>query len=252
MKASLKEKPKEETKELAVKEESQLASAPASFDEAGEILASDLNTPRMQLINKMSTLSDTFAPGSWVFDKEIVVADGKTPFELTVLAIRKSYIELLEYGTEQQPKRVNKLSEVASLGQIAYGKTQADAIRKENQIPFTEMADCLVLIPAPEKISEVNALRFSEDYNGKRYGLALWTLRGSAYKTAKQIFTAMRSVLRNGLETGKWECSSKYVQKDTKQSWYEPSMKLLGLHDDKFVTWAKKIKEAITTQPTAE
>lgn len=249
MKASLKEPAK---KELAVKEETQLAVAPASFDEAGEILASDLNTPRMQLINKMSALSDTFAPGSWIFDKEIVIADGKTPFELTLLAVRKSYIELLEYGTDQQPKRANKLSEVAALGQIAYGKTQAEAIRKENQIPFTEMADCLVLVPAPEKISEVNALRFSEEYNGKRYGLAMWTLRGSAYKTAKQIFTAMRSVLRNGLEAGKWECSSRYVEKSTKQSWHEPSLKLLGLHDEKLIEWAKKLKETIATPPTAE
>ena len=249
MKASLKEQPK---KELAVKTETQLATSSSGFEEAGEILASDLNTPRVQLINKMSALSDTFAPGSWVFDKEIVVADGKTPFEMTMLAVRKSYIELLEYGTDQQPKRVSKLSEVASLGQIAYGKTQAEAIRKENQIPFTEMADCLVLIPAPAKVSEVNALRFSEEYNGTRYGLALWTLRGSAYKTAKQIFTAMRSVLRNGLETGKWECSSRYVEKSTKQSWYEPSMKLLGLHDNAFVEWAKKIKEAVATPQSAE
>jgi len=251
MKTSLKTE-KEPKKELAVQDSVQLATVPVGLEEAGEILASDLNTPRLQLINKMSTLSDTFAPGSWVFDKEIVLADGKTPFEATVLAIRKSYIELLEYGTEQQPKRANKLSEVAALGQIAYGKTQADAIRKENQIPFTEMADCLVLIPAPEKISEVNALRFSEEYNGKRYGLAMWTLRGSAYKSAKQIFTSMRSVLRNGLEAGKWECASRYVSKDTKQSWYEPNMRLLGLHDAKFTEWAKKIKEGIATTPSAE
>lgn len=95
-------------------------------------------------------------------------------------------------------------------------------------------------------------VRFSEEYEGKRYGLAMWTLRGSAYKSAKQIFTSMRSVLRNGLVAGKWECASRYVSKDTKQSWYEPNMRLLGLHNAKFTEWAKKIKEGIATTPSAE
>ena len=78
----------------------------------GEFLPQDVVLPRINLVQSVGPLSELFAPGGVVYNKEITLSDGASPVSLTVMRIRKQYQEYVPYGGDESPRMFDTLDEV--------------------------------------------------------------------------------------------------------------------------------------------
>lgn len=188
----------------------------------GEWSAGDIQIPRLSLVQKSGTLADEFPKGSFVFNKELVIGDGNTPFEMTVLSARKYYQEDLPFGeSDELPRIFEHLEEARREGFTTEWNTNLPRVK--------EAADLIVLIPVPQDYA-------SFEHAGKGYCRALWTLVSSAYNSAaKPIVTAgFCGHLREGIHLGGWDVTST-LRQNQRNSWYVPTVRARGLHEGPFV-----------------
>jgi hypothetical protein len=179
-------------------EETSLSSMPSRPLE-GEFLPEDFVLPRLNLVQSVGPLSETFQPGAFVYNKEVTLTDGTQPVSLTVLRIRKQYQEYVPYGGEEMPRVFDTLEEVrAAGGWIDW--------RDNQRPPFSPILNALVLVGSPFPEHPMFPHRFGD----ADYGLALWTLRSTAFTRAgKAIITASQFALRDGLHLGEWSLTSR-------------------------------------------
>ena len=197
---------------------------------AGDIGSDDIVIPRLNITQLVGPLGELFAPGSIILNKEIELSPGDKPIELTVLSARKQFVENLDYGTEETPAVYNTLEEVKAAG----GTIEWVNDQKPSFVPVLHVQ---VLLKAPEGLDY--ALPLSHD--GAAYGLALWTLRGVAYTRAgKNILTAAKFSLRDGLFNGKWELTTKR-EKFGRNSVFVPVLRNTGRNTPEFVEWLRGI-----------
>lgn len=211
MKTSFKKTTKEETQtELLEKSETknELATA-ATGGVEGEIVRSDIILPRLNLVQSVGPLSESFKPGEWIYSKEVALP---IPFNMVIVRIKKHYQEkIIPYDPEKRPTIANSEEEIVKLG----GTTSWAEHENENKMLFEPVANVLVLIEKPAALKTT----FPHEADGKQYGLALWTLRGVAYnRTARKIFT--HAVEHNGvLSNVVWETSSERVKAGKNMVW---------------------------------
>jgi len=206
---------------LAVVEPQQIVSSPrppSGID--GEITQEDLRVPRINLVQKSGQLCDNFSPGSFLFEKSIVIAKPGSFFTVVPLRLRKYYQEKLEFGSSNEmPRRANTAQEVRELG----GSTMWG---HENY--FQDMADIMLAVEAPESLDEDAMQYFGYSHGGKNYGLAIYTVGSSAYTTfARRLITDTKGVLKGYLFNGKYELNSE-IKKNGSNSWYVPMPKFAG------------------------
>lgn len=179
-------------------EEASLSSLPSRPLE-GEFLPQDFVLPRLHLVQSVGPLSETFQPGAIVYNKEITLTDGTTPVSLTVLRIRKQYQENLAYGGDEMPRVFDTLDEVRAVGGWIDW-------RDNQRPPYSPILNALVLVKSPFGDHPM----FPHRHGDAAYGLALWTLRSTAFTRAgKAIITASQFALRDGLHRGEWALTSR-------------------------------------------
>ncbi len=194
----------------------------------GEWGAGDIQIPRLSLVQKSGNLADNpeFQPGCYVFNKEIVVGDGKEPFAVTALSARKYYMEELPFDEEAMPQIFDRLEDARKAGFTLEWDTEEPRVK--------ECADLVVLLPVPKEYATF-------EYGGQGYARALWTLVSSAYNSAaRPIATAaMCGHLRGGLHLGGWELTSD-LRKNQRNSWYVPVVRAQGLHAPEFIQFLEE------------
>jgi hypothetical protein len=189
----------------------------------GEFTARDIQLPRLSLVQKIGDLADSgLTPGSFVFNKEATLTDGKTPLAMTVLRLIKQYRQKLEYGDPSTPMVFETQQEVINNGgSLRYGEPNY----------FQEVAHLFVALAKPEGLSEQHASHFYREHAGQQYTLAVYTVGSTAFTAVgKKVITAGYNQLRDGLWLGKWALTSN-LQKNTKGSWFVPDAKFDGMHD---------------------
>jgi hypothetical protein len=208
----------------------------------GEVSMSDIKLPRINLIQKVGTLADQFTPGSIVFEKSIVLSDGKTPVDLTPLQIRKQYQRKTAWGegdSNEQPEVYDTAAEVREAGgSLQYGDDNYFAeiahIQFAIKLPVAFLSDEL------KEAAEVVDL-FPYQLGDSTYAIAMWTVASSAYTAmAKPLFTAAASLLRNGLYHGHYSVTSE-IRKNAKNSWYAPRPVFAGKHTPEAAEFFKQI-----------
>jgi hypothetical protein len=225
------EAPEEESSAAVIPAQS---TAVATYDPSGvsgEIDRRDLNMPRLAIVQSVGPMSELFKPGQVVLNKETVLTDGEKPITVSVVNIRKSFVENLPYEEDgPTPKRVHTLAEV---------KAEGGCIEYVNDEPpsWIPVADALVLIE-----SETDNPAFPFEYNGRFYAAALWTMRKTSYTSAaKNIFTATQFALKNkALCTGKWSLATKR-EKRGQNFVFVPILRQTGRFDEGFVNWVKEM-----------
>ena len=156
----------------------------------GDLDASDISFPRLQIVQGMGNLSENFKKGEIVLDGESMISDGPTPVEFTVCRIGKMFEENVDWDGGEIPRIVPKEQAVEIGGSFEWGSTG----QKPDWLPI---ADALICIKGEDP--EV----FPFDFDGGNFAFALWRIKGTAYKRAAvPIFTAARMYYREGLRTG--------------------------------------------------
>lgn len=175
----------------------------ANADVQGELTRGDINIPGFQIVQAVGPASENHAAGTILLNREAELSPGDKPVKLTVLKIKVSYIENVEYGSEIIPRRFDTLEEVREVGgHIEWIDDQRP--------PFSRMAEALIAVEAPEGADESVLANFPFDFEGKSYAMALWSLRGSAFTRAgKTILTAAEFALKEGLHKGAWHLTTK-------------------------------------------
>lgn len=163
----------------------------------GEFTTSDLRLPRINLVQKMSELAESFKFGDVVFEKTMRVGGLENPLPFTVLRLVKQYQQDLPYGSEEMPQVYNTSEEVrAAGGSVVRGAPNY----------FSEIAHIQMAIAAPEEIDEEMLDFFPYSNNGKSWAKAVMTVSRSAYSTlAKPLITHGFNTLRDGFHNGLFE-----------------------------------------------
>lgn len=187
----------------------------------GEISPGDIRLPRINLVQRVGDLCNDFHPGSFLFNKEVLLSEGKNPIEITALRLKKVYQQNLPYGSQETPVSFNTAAEMQEFGgSLVYGADN----------PFGEVAHVQVAIVRPVDCPEEMEALFHYDFNGKCYALAIWTLKSSGFTSVgKTLITAANTLLRSGLHTGKYMLTSE-LRKKAQNSWFVPLVKFAGKH----------------------
>jgi hypothetical protein len=194
----------------------------ASAGISGEITQEDLKVPRVNLVQKSGQLCDSFAPGTFLFEKTIVLSKHGESFTATALRFRKYYQEKVEFGTSNDmPAKADTAEQVRALGgSLIYGHDRY----------FQEVADIMLAVKAPTDLDEEDREHFCYSDGTDDYGLAIYTIAASAYTSlGKRLVTDATLLLRNGLWTGQYEIGSE-LRKNASNSWYVPVGRFAGKH----------------------
>jgi len=188
----------------------------------GEFSAKDFTVPRLNLVAKTGELSNTFQPGAFVYNREVVIGDGKKPAKITFLRIQKIYIQDVVYGSDQIAKTFNRLADVRAAGGALMNDPEAEADADK----YTEALQSIVAIEAPEKDNPL----FPFPVGDKQFGLAQYLMAKSAYRSAgKQVFTDSQLFLKSGLHTDYYELTSK-IRTSPSVSYFVHQLKIGGKH----------------------
>lgn len=214
--------PAESGLELAPsKSEAIVAASPATSGVQGEISASDLRLPRVNLVQKMSELAETFKFGDLVFEKSIRLGGIDNPIPVTVLRLRKQYQQDLPYGSEVMPLVFDRVEEVRAAG--------GSVIRGAADY-YAEIAHIQMAVPAPAGASETELEFFPYHFGEQNYALAVMTVSRSAYGTlAKPLITHGFNTLRDGLYHGSFEIHVD-LRKSPKGAYVAPVPVFKGRH----------------------
>lgn len=147
----------------------------------GELSRDDYETPYLQITQKTSDAAQIHGAGAILLN-DTKIGDEKSALNLIVLDAHKSYIENLDYGSEEPPRVFATLEEVRKAG----GTLQWIGDVKPSFVP---QANLIVAIEGQDDIT------FEYPVGDKRYALAAWRLRKQAYEwAAKTVWTVARAV----------------------------------------------------------
>lgn len=201
----------------------------------GEFSRSDFTVPKLNLVNKTGELSNSFPAGSFLYNREVLLGDGKKPCQITLTRVAKFYMQDLPFGSGEMPKTFSSIRDVRAAG----GALAGDQDTEEGVDRYAEAMTCFVLVKSP---AGEHAL-FPFEHEGNYYALAQWLLTKSAYKqTGRKIFTDSQLALRAGIDTACYELTST-LRTNSMGSWYVPMVKLGAKHDEKFVEFVRNISK---------
>lgn len=180
------------------------------------ITRDDIVLPRINLVQKSGKLCDDFAPGTFLFEKQVVLAKPGDEFTFVVLGDKKYFQEKIEFGSSEFGRRAADEEEVRALGgTVTWGVADKPY--------FQSVADFMVAIPAPASTTQEQLDLFpflSKD--GAHYAAAVYTVAASAYTSlAKRIFTDKLFTLKEGLHLGEYRVHSE-LKRNAANSWYVP------------------------------
>lgn len=220
------------TSEVAVPENNSLA-VQQTGQVQGEFSRKDLNIPKMNLVNKTGELSNQFTPGSFVYNREVVLGDGKKPALITICRIAKFYLQDVPYGSGEMPKNFTSIRDVREAGGALAGDTDVE----EGTDTYSEAMTCIILAKSPTKQHPL----FPFEFAGENYALAQWLLTKSAYKTTgRKLFTDSQLALKDGIDKAAYELTST-LRTNSAGSWFVPTLKLASRHTDEFVEFVRSL-----------
>ena len=207
---------------------------------SGEVVDTDYNWPRLNLVQAVGPLSEDWAPGTFLLEKtyplsQAVMGDNNQPdhskatepvIPITVINCRKEFRENTEYGSDEMPETVDTLAEV---------KAREGTIQWVDDEPpsWVPVVHILLLIEATTQTAVEN---FPFEFGGKKYALALYTVQKTSYPVFKTLLSATRGRLSGGLHLGGWALYAKREKAGKNMVW-KPKLNPAGQHSAEFVNW---------------
>ena len=211
--------------DVAVAETQPLAVV-ADRPSGSNITRDDIVLPRINLVQKSGKLCDDFAPGTFLFEKQVVLAKPAEDFGLVILGDKKYFQEKVEFGSPDFGRRAGDEEEVRALGgTVTWGVADKPY--------FQSVADFMVAIAAPQGATQEQLDMFpflAKD--GSRYAAAVYTVAASAYTSlAKRVFTDKLFTLKDGLHLAEYRVHSE-LKRNAANSWYVPVSSMPKRYND--------------------
>lgn len=218
----------------------------------------EIRLPRINLVASVGTLKDSFTPGSYVFNQRVTLYTpplintktstieraGTPPLNVTYLAFRPMrWAQNVKGGA--RGLICNSEAEVVKAGGTTnFKEWQLKA--KDGMLRFDPLEDCLIAIERPE-ICEDDDTVFVFPVDGKKYALAIYGMKGSAWTVLKDTVHSDRSIgcLRGGYETHSYALSARLDPTPDKTSTYwKPVLVPNKKNSPAFLEWAKSVLQA--------
>jgi hypothetical protein len=162
--------------------------------------------PRINIVQNIGGLKDTFEPGELVFNQTTVVFTppiinkttgqvekaGTPPIDMVILGFKPTrYVEKVAGGG--RGLIVNSEAAVtANGGTLDFNEAKLKA--KDGIKYFEALSEALVAIRRPEHCKDDDTVFVYEVAPGEKYALGIWGMKGSAYTVAKTAFFTPRSM----------------------------------------------------------
>lgn len=153
----------------------------------------DIILPRINIVQKVGGLSDTFDPGAILINAEQVIytynkdlKNPATPLKFLTIGFQPlRYAEKVAGGAKG--KIVNRPEEVVALG----GTLDYNDAKNNGKALFQRYATALILIEQPENVDDTH---FPHEFGGKKYCTALWSSKGAAYTAGAKVLNTAKQI----------------------------------------------------------
>lgn len=198
------------TAEVSVVDEAPIATtavaAPAPRAGLTAFVSEDIEIPRLNVIQKMSTIEGP--TGSVTIDKESVLLQAEQKVPVIVVGALKRWKEDIPYDEDKIPRFANT-------------KEEADKIAAESSYEIVEFAELVVLIPQVEGVEEE---LFPYPIGDTNYQLGRFTVQKDAYRmTYKRLFTFQTFNPNLPVAARQWLFGTELMSKG-KYTWYVPTL----------------------------
>ena len=202
-----------ETATLTTNDDTRLSSNTAAPTLDGQLEANDLDIPRMNIAQKMS--SDVPGnPGQISIGKEFVLYNPDVKVPAVVVSAKKSWKEKIPYGSDERPRFAQTVEE-------------ARALEADSEFEIIHFAEFVLLLGHTEDclLSEDDVFgAFPYDLDGSNWALAKLTAQSFGYDTTfKRVATFAATNPGLDLSTVLWNFQS--VEKSSaKYKWHIPQL----------------------------
>jgi len=219
---------------------------PLYSDDAEEnIDASDLVIPYLSIVQKVGEISNLYPGGTILMGSQnsghlqlVDAPKGKdlsAPLNLVVLGTRpKRYVEKVEGGARGD--MFDNLQDVIACG----GTTEYNEAKATGKRLFQTLITALVLIEQPQGTNEAS---FPFKIEGKRYAMALYSMKGTSYTNAAKHFLSAKKIgwlMGVGFRGGVWSFQSRLEHRNGNY-YYIPVVKPGVLTTESFRTAVKNL-----------
>lgn len=211
----------------------------------------DVMLPRLNIAQSIGELGKTFDPGSICFDQRVLLFSppvidtkqgtitkaGLPPVNIVCLGFRPTrYVEKIVGGGRSQIVETEDQVKAAggTLDYREYELKKADGMKR-----FEALAEALVAIERPEHITDDDTV-FVYSVAGKKYALALWAIKGTAYTAAcKKVLFMQRAVgyLNQGYPTRELALTARWQKFDNGNGAWVPVMLPGKATTPEFLAW---------------
>lgn len=197
---------------------------------------SDLSVPRLNIVQKVGELSNTYDPGAILLGGQLILRDapkGKEvgkPIRFLIVGFQPTvFVERVEGGLRGNMLR-SEADVVAKGGTLDWNES-----KQTGKTWYQRSATALIAI---EQVEGLGNEHFPNTFDGKRYALALYTMKGTGYNQAAKRIKSERKIgfLReHGYRGGFWTLSSK-LETNKQNSYYVPVVNPAGVTSEAFRT----------------
>lgn len=210
----------------------------SSDDVQGDVGDTAIRMPRLNIVQKVGPLADTFNKGEFVLNLEEKIADNGSALEVTVVKAMFYFEENLPYGEDRIPERAMSRAEVHERGGIL------DWV--DDQRPsWHQVAEVLLAIKCPKGLEDNPAFSFvyegeDKDPANGQYTFALFKLKGASFNSAgREILTAKQFYYREGLTQGSFLLTAPLKQFRTGNSAFVATLRKNRAHSADFRDWLR-------------
>lgn len=185
------------------------------------ITMQDIILPRVNIVQKTGELSNLFAPGTILLDKEIPIGNEEVPARIVVVGFRPiQYVERVE-NTTILGRMCDTPEEVEQMG----GTIDWNIHNTTGQPIFQKMATAMVVVARPDGCEDTD--HFPHELEGQHFQVAMWSLKGTGFThAAKPIFTARRFGALKGGYISRWISVTTLLKQYNKNFAYVPIVKI--------------------------
>lgn len=215
----------------------------------------DVILPRLNIVQGIGNLKDTFVPGEIVFNQATVLYTPPQIDPKTGNATRKGTSPITSYVVGIISDRFSEVVQGGFGGLIVDTEAEVrnsggtldykewELKQKDGMKRFQAITDLLMLVERPETVKDDDIV-FNFAIDGKKYALGAWALKGSAYTAVmKRVFNYHRlaGILKGGFPTYSFAIATHLEKFKNGNSAWVPSAVPIGKTSDAVLAFIHEV-----------